>query len=181
MFEDYAVAGRRAPDRLRRLVVTAGTISPYRFDRLVNAALEVAPLFDEVVWQLGTTLRTGLPGRAVDYLPEREFDDVLRSSDVVISHAGVGTVLHVLATGHVPLLVPRRGGLGEHIDDHQLQLASRLAERDLAVMVSGETISVSQVQAAAAAIVRPLARTPVNAIGDLLPEPRTAPSGVRNG
>ena len=54
--------------------------------------------------------------------------ECFRSADKVVTHAGVGSILCADREGHVPLVVPRRHDLGEHVDDHQLELARALAD-----------------------------------------------------
>jgi len=36
-----------------------------------------------------------------------------------------------LKLGHTPVVIPRLAQLGEHVDDHQLDIATRFAERGL--------------------------------------------------
>ena len=50
-------------------------------------------------------------------------DRVAAEADVVITHAGVGTLLGMLEQGIHPLMVVRRAERGEHVDDHQEQIA----------------------------------------------------------
>ena len=56
------------------------------------------------------------------------------ATDVVVSHAGVGTFVRCLEAGKAPVLVPRRASRGEHVDDHQLQIAQVAGGRGLAVV-----------------------------------------------
>lgn len=132
-FEPVTRAGTDRPS----LFVTLGTIRPYRFDTLVDAVLASGLADERTVWQLGETSRDGLPGRAVEQLRGEEFDQLARDSDVVITHAGVGTILALLEMGIHPVVVPRRAARGEHVDDHQLQIA-RLVD-DLGVASSRES------------------------------------------
>ena len=41
-------------------------------------------------------------------------------------HAGVGSIMVSLANGKRPVVMARLTELGEHVDDHQLELARRL-------------------------------------------------------
>ena len=41
--------------------------------------------------------------------------------------AGAGAILHALADGRTPVLMPRRARYDEHVDDHQAELALHLA------------------------------------------------------
>jgi UDP-N-acetylglucosamine transferase subunit ALG13 len=59
----------------------------------------------------------------------------IRRARVVVTHAGVGSVMVALANGKRPIVVPRRKAFGEAVDDHQLQLGRRFAEADLVTLV----------------------------------------------
>ena len=61
------------------------------------------------------------------FLPMEEFEMKIHEADLVISHAGAGTLLHVLQTGKLPVVMPRRKKYGEHVDDHQVELVKALA------------------------------------------------------
>src|SRR5205085_11415264 len=63
-----------------------------------------------------------------------ELNAAMRAADVVIAHAGVGATMSAFDAGRCPVLVPRRAAFGEHIDDHQREIASHLANGDLAVV-----------------------------------------------
>lgn len=60
-------------------------------------------------------------------LPPDEFLRRLRAADVVVCHGGAGTLIQVLGRERVPVVMPRRAKYGEHVDDHQVELASALA------------------------------------------------------
>jgi UDP-N-acetylglucosamine transferase subunit ALG13 len=83
------------------------------------------------------------------FLTADEFRAAIEEADVVVCHAGSGTILHVLESGKVPVVVPRRLKYGEVIDDHQVQLAKALADssRVVAVMdVADLEVAIAQVR-----------------------------------
>jgi UDP-N-acetylglucosamine transferase subunit ALG13 len=123
-----------------RVFVSLGTIRPYRFDALVDAVRAKAGPGAEIVWQLGSTTRDDLPGRVFETLDSDGIDREIRSADVIVAHAGVGSALRALEHGRVPILVPRRAGRGEHVDDHQAQIAAALARRGLAMSVEADDL-----------------------------------------
>lgn len=125
-YEPRAVTPSWIADR-PKVFVTLGTIRPFRFDALVDRLLSVLPPGAEVVWQLGETSRDHLPGTVITTMPTEEFDRLVTESDVVVSHSGVGSTLRILELGKSPVLVPRRASRGEHVDDHQAQVADRLS------------------------------------------------------
>lgn len=134
----------RLPDvaapRLRRAVVTVGTTESYGFRRLLAA---VAPLLEGVdtLWQTGATDTSGLGIDARPTVPYAEMVAAVAQADVVVAHAGAGAAMTALEAGRCPVLVPRSGALGEHVDDHQEQIADELARRGLAVASRPEGLS----------------------------------------
>jgi UDP-N-acetylglucosamine transferase subunit ALG13 len=70
------------------------------------------------------------------------FDDLVEAmhdARSVVCHAGVGTIVTAIRAGHTPVVIPRQPGLGEHVDNHQMDIAGRYAERGLVRCVTSET------------------------------------------
>lgn len=61
------------------------------------------------------------------FLTMEDFVAKIRESDMIIGHAGAGTLLHALHAGKVPVVMPRQKKYGEHVDDHQIELVKALA------------------------------------------------------
>ena len=129
-----------------RLFVTLGTIRPYRFDALVDGVLASGLADEHTVWQLGSTTRSDLPGRSVVTMSAEDLVACLHEADVVITHAGVGTVLTALEAGVLPVVVPRSGARGEHVDDHQAQIAGLLRQRGLALVLDAEDVATADLR-----------------------------------
>jgi UDP-N-acetylglucosamine transferase subunit ALG13 len=119
------LASRIGTDKeVRRVFVTLGTIKPYQFGRLVEHLAATIPPDVEVVWQLGVTpAPSGLRGTVHQFMSPTDFADETRRADVVITHAGVGCVIGLIESGIFPVVVPRRSAHGEHVDDHQVEIA----------------------------------------------------------
>jgi len=111
------------------IFVSVGT-ERFPFDRLIRAVDEAATHLDgeSLFVQLGHS--TYLPQRCqwTRFLPYRAFVEQLQQARIVVCHAGVGLLLLCARAGKVPLVVPRRRGFGEHVDDHQVELATRMAQ-----------------------------------------------------
>jgi UDP-N-acetylglucosamine transferase subunit ALG13 len=135
--------------RSPRVFVTLGTIRPYRFDALVDAVRGTGLAGPDAVWQLGQTARGDLPGRAFAQTSAAEFDGFCDDADVVVTHAGVGTVMQLLDRGICPVVVPRRHRRGEHVDDHQAQICELLTARGLGVVVEADELTAEHLRAAA--------------------------------
>jgi UDP-N-acetylglucosamine transferase subunit ALG13 len=121
------------------------------FDRLMAmvrraAAQRILPLPIRI--QCGVTdCQSSTDISARDWMSPQEMSQCLQESRVVVCHAGSGVIAAGLRAGHRPLVVARLRNHGEHVDDHQTQLAAKLASLGLAVQVRGE-ISSSQVERA---------------------------------
>ncbi len=120
--------------------MTLGTYRGYPFTRLVRQALAVLPPDAEVLWQTGDTDISGFGIDGHHAIPEGDLSEAMRQADVVVAHAGVGTALAALEVGKCPVLVPRRGSWGEHVDDHQIQIARELRARGLAISVEADEL-----------------------------------------
>jgi UDP-N-acetylglucosamine transferase subunit ALG13 len=114
------------------IFVTTGTCDP--FDRLLLAVDGLA-LHEELVVQHGISPVRPRGARCVDYLAYEELVSLVRAARVVITHAGVGSVLTALANGKQPIVVPRLAGAGDAIDDHQLEFARHAARAGIVRLV----------------------------------------------
>ena len=133
VLNDY-VSGRRTVDTRRplKIFITLGTIKGFAFDALVDRILDLGIANEDTVWQLGSTPpRRDLPGTVRSFVDAAEFEAYARDADVVITHAGVGTILGLIDLGIYPLAVVRRKRRGEHVDDHQQQIAGMLNDLDI--------------------------------------------------
>jgi UDP-N-acetylglucosamine transferase subunit ALG13 len=70
------------------------------------------------------TLPAGATGSA--YLDHADLVAHMAEAHVVVSSGGPATLTEARKHGHVPITVPRRRALGEHVDDHQVAFTSRL-------------------------------------------------------
>jgi beta-1,4-N-acetylglucosaminyltransferase len=86
-----------ATDGFRRLLDTVET--------LAGAGLLPMPVVIQSGNNAGFTSRLGL---VRPFLSMEDFEDYVRRARLVIAHAGAGTVLHALAAGKLPVVMPRR-------------------------------------------------------------------------
>jgi len=94
------------------------------FDRLVKHMDSLAPRLDEpVVMQIGYSAYEPRHARFFRFAANDDvIRDLIRASRVVVSHAGIGTILRCAELGRPIIIVPRRKALGEHVDDHQMEI-----------------------------------------------------------
>jgi UDP-N-acetylglucosamine--N-acetylmuramyl-(pentapeptide) pyrophosphoryl-undecaprenol N-acetylglucosamine transferase len=156
---ERADAAERRPTRVRKAVVTLGT-NKYGFARLVRRLVKVLPRDADVLWQTGDTDTSGLGITGHRAIPERDLSQAMREADVVVAHAGVGAALAAFEVGKRPILVPRRGVHGEHVDDHQTQIASEMGSRGLSLSIDADEIGVEDLLTVARSSVKTLAEDP---------------------
>ncbi len=130
------------------IVVTLGTLENWEFRRLVEACIRVIPDGSNVLWQTGATDVGGLPIDGRGLVANRELGDAIAAADVVISHSGVGSALTALHCGKRPILVPRDPAHGEHVDNHQRQVAIELSSRGLALFRTPENLTAADLEEA---------------------------------
>jgi UDP-N-acetylglucosamine transferase subunit ALG13 len=120
------------------IMVLVGT-DVHAFDRLVDWA-ERYRSTAELSWtlQYGTSRPSSLAGAAA-YLDRSALASGLASADVVVCHGGPATITEARQAGHIPLVVPRDPRRGEHVDDHQLRFARRLARSGLVEICETES------------------------------------------
>jgi UDP-N-acetylglucosamine transferase subunit ALG13 len=84
-----------------------------------------------------------------DYMPYGDIIKTMTTVEMVVCHAGVGTIMTALKLGHRPIVIPRLQRYGEHVDDHQCDIAGRLAERGLVTCYStGQSLSLTDTRRA---------------------------------
>lgn len=127
------------------IFVTVGT-HHQPFDRLLGA-LE-ALNGEELIVQYGNARPPAGVARSADYMPFDAMLSCFRDADVVVTHAGVGSILCATREGHTPLVVPRRHDLGEHVDDHQVEL-TRALEAHGSVIAVWDTDTLGELVASA--------------------------------
>ncbi len=109
------------------IFVTVGTHGQ-AFTRMLRE-VEALPDQAQLVVQYGHGSPPPGVHRAAAFMAFGEMEEWFEAADVVVTHAGVGSILCARRAGHRPIVVPRYHELGEHVDDHQVELTRALSER----------------------------------------------------
>jgi UDP-N-acetylglucosamine transferase subunit ALG13 len=106
------------------IFVTVGTMYP--FERLVRAmdAWAAANPGEEVLAQIGRGRFEPVHMRWVRRLERGDYAAAVADAEILVAHAGVGSVVAAGEHGKPVVLLPRRPRLGEHANDHQLHTAA---------------------------------------------------------
>lgn len=120
------------------IFVTVGTQIP--FDRLVKIVDDWAADTgrDDVFAQIGEGGWQPPHLEWSELIDPAEHRRRLEEADLVIGHAGMGTIISGLELGTPVLVMPRRADLREHRNDHQLATARRFEEMGKAIVAYDE-------------------------------------------
>jgi UDP-N-acetylglucosamine transferase subunit ALG13 len=111
------------------IFLTVGTQFP--FDRLVKAVdegVERGFIKDEIYAQIGKSHYEPRNFDYVEFLQKDQFDNYVRNSTCLISHAGMGIITLALDNDKPLLVMPRLKKYHEVVNDHQLAIAKRFSE-----------------------------------------------------
>jgi UDP-N-acetylglucosamine transferase subunit ALG13 len=115
------------------IFATVGSHPTFKFDRLLDS-LDGLP-GDELIVQHGPGKPPAGAREAVAFMSFADMIEHMRQASVIISHAGVGSILCALQSGRVPVVMPRKARFDETVDDHQVELARALAPTDRIILV----------------------------------------------
>lgn len=114
------------------IFVTVGS-QKFPFDRLikkVDQMIGAGLIKEEVFIQTGTSgYVPACPHQA--FCGQEQFAGLMKSCDILITHGGAGTMAGAVKQGKKVVAVPRLARYGEHVDDHQTELAMQLHQMHL--------------------------------------------------
>lgn len=107
------------------------TVGTWRvgYNRLIKAVDELVShgvITEEVIAQIGYSSYKPKQMETIEFCPPNEFRELICKARLVISHAGMGTIIEAVHLNKPLIAVPRRRLLGEVGNDHQLNTARHL-------------------------------------------------------
>jgi len=130
------------------------------FERFIKA-LETLP-GEQLLVQHGPVDPPAGAARASAFMQFPEMIESMEAADVVVCHAGAGSILCALRAGHTPVVVPRLKRYEETVDDHQVEFSRALA-------VERKVIAVEDLDGLSAAVKAAPGRRSVEDRSGLLP------------
>ncbi|WP_245590128.1 glycosyltransferase [Desulfobulbus elongatus] len=98
------------------------------FDRLIQAMDQWAQRTgQEVFAQVGHSDFKPCYIQYKPFLDQAEFGQKMEAAQLIVAHAGMGTIISALERGKPLVVMPRKASLGEHRNEHQSATASRFA------------------------------------------------------
>jgi UDP-N-acetylglucosamine transferase subunit ALG13 len=123
---------QRSASRTGTVLVAVGT-DRHRFDRLIGWLEDWHPqAADQVdlIVQYGHSRMPDVEG-ATAFLDHDALQQAMARATLVVCHGGPATILEARRHRHLPIVVPRDPARDEHVDNHQLLFARRLAAAGL--------------------------------------------------
>ncbi len=116
------------------------------FDRLTSAVNEwhLSNPEVEVYGQVGEPRLTDINFDHVSKMPPLDFREFIRWADLVVSDAGMGTIISSLDLAKPVLVLPRKSSLDDTRNEHQFGTAKRLTDLGLIQSIA-ETSGLSTV------------------------------------
>lgn len=119
------------------IYVTLGT-QDKSFARLLEAIqkeIDNGTIKDEVIVQAGHTSFESKKMKIFDLVSLDKFNEYMDECDLLITHAGVGSIVDGLKRGKTVIAVPRLKEYSEHTNNHQLQIAENFGNKGYIIPV----------------------------------------------
>lgn len=118
------------------IFVTLGT-QKFQMNRLVEAVDRIAPSMDEEIFiQSGNSTYQPVHCQTAEFVDKEQFKQLIKECTLLITHAGIGTIMMGLNETKPIIVVPRRAEYQEHVDNHQEEIAEAFASKNLVVNCS---------------------------------------------
>lgn len=108
------------------ILVLCGT-QKQDFTRLLRLVEQVADC-EEVIVQAGHNHYETDKMKLFDFTSNDEMEKLYQKADLIVTHAGAGSILQGVKSQKKIIAVPRLKKYQEHVNDHQLELANKLEE-----------------------------------------------------
>lgn len=112
------------------IFVTVGT-HEQPFDRLIRKVDELKRdgiIAEEVIIQTGYSTYEPEYCQWSKLIPYEQMVKSVEEARIVITHGGPASFIMPLQMGKIPVVVPRQSQYGEHVNDHQVEFTSNVAE-----------------------------------------------------
>jgi UDP-N-acetylglucosamine transferase subunit ALG13 len=100
------------------------------FVRLLNKFKKIYDKMSEpkakVICQIGYTNYSNKKFKIIKFVEKKKFIELVKKSNLFISHAGAGCIIDSINNKKVPILLPREKKYNEHADNHQIDLYKKL-------------------------------------------------------
>jgi UDP-N-acetylglucosamine transferase subunit ALG13 len=120
------------------IFVTVGSQEP--FDRLIRAVDKWAGLRgrSDVFAQIASSSFRPRRIEFTQFIEPEEFNRVMQEAQVIVAHAGMGSIISALELGKPIVVMPRRAEFRETRNDHQVATAERFGAQGRVMVANNE-------------------------------------------
>jgi len=119
------------------IFVTVGT-QKFPFDRLfieLDNLVDSGKINEEIIAQIGFSKYKPKNYQSFEMVDSATMNEFIDKASILITHGGTSSIIQGLKKEKKVLVVPRRKKYGEHVDDHQVEIAQMFYELGLIEMV----------------------------------------------
>lgn len=128
---DFSFNPRFANTKGDYIFITIGTHN-MEFKRLlegIDNMISSGSISNKVIAQIGHSRYKPNNYRHFSFIPYQKYLSLLKSSKLVITHGGIGSIRQCLDYNKKTIVFPRRKEFREHIDNHQLEITRELEKQ----------------------------------------------------
>ena len=117
------------------IFVAVGT-QKFQMNRLlkeIDNCIESRDITEKVFAQIGNSTYQPKNYEYSTFLCKEHFEERVKECNLLITHSGVATIITGLKFDKPVIVVPRLAKYGEHVDDHQLQIADSFQELNFVI------------------------------------------------
>jgi UDP-N-acetylglucosamine transferase subunit ALG13 len=110
------------------IFATVGT--QIHFDRMMTVLEEWASQSgNKVFCQTGPTSVEFQKCEHKEFITPKEYAELMSRCDIIVAHAGIGSILSAMEYQKPIIIFPRKASLGEHRNEHQLATAKQFQDK----------------------------------------------------
>lgn len=120
------------------IFVTVGT-HEQPFDRLVRCVDEMKGkglITEDVIIQTGFSTYEPQYCTWSKLIPHKELAEHVQDARIIVTHGGPASFIAPLQLGKIPIVMPRRHDFNEHVNNHQVEFAHAVAQRNKNILVA---------------------------------------------
>ncbi|MBB1071734.1 beta(1,3)galactosyltransferase EpsH [Limosilactobacillus reuteri] len=117
------------------IFVALGT-QKFNFNRLlkkIDLLISRGEISEQVIAQIGYSTYKPKNYKFYTFIDSQSLKEYIEKSKVIITHAGVGTILKAKKQNKKVIVVPRLKKYKEHVDDHQLEIMLSFSKKKLII------------------------------------------------
>ena len=114
-----------------KLFVPLGT-QKFQFNRLIkalNALVEKGVFKPEEIVMQSSLYEVEPMFTHYELIPASKFEELIETAELVLTHSGVNSIISCMKRKKPLIIVPRLKKYGEHVDNHQVEIAQLMKQK----------------------------------------------------